>query len=210
MVFTQWKWTRTVLLLVCLAGFGLPLASLQSARDADTPQRVIAIMQTWGVAYALLAGLTGVVVALAAWGHDHQGRHVYALSLPLSRARYVLLRFGAGALFLLAPTLAVLLGALVVAVSGAIPEGLHAFPFALTVRFGLAAAVAYALIFAIGSATTRTAAIILGAMAGVLLAQYFLVVLGIRYDLIARIAELVFVSPGLLSVFSGRWMLIDV
>lgn len=209
-VQTQWKWTRTVVLLASLAAFGLPLASLQSARDAMTPQHFIGIMQSWGVGYALLAGLSGLVVALAAWGHDHQGRHVYALALPIVRTRYVLLRFGAGALFLALPAVALLLGALAVRAGGSIPEGLHAYPFALALRFALAAAVSYALFFAIGSGTTKTAAAVLGAMAVLLFAQYVLSVVGIRYDLLSRVADFVFVSPGVLSVFSGRWMLIDV
>src|SRR5438067_13369733 len=83
---TQWKWTRTVALLATVAAFSLPLAALQSARQASTPLEFIAAMQAWGLGYALLAAGVGLAVALAAWGHDHQGRHVYALSLPVSRS----------------------------------------------------------------------------------------------------------------------------
>jgi hypothetical protein len=209
-VFTQWKWTRTALLMATLAAFGIPLASLRSASGMPTPSDFIGVMQTWGVAYAILAAMCGLLVALAAWGHDHQGRHVYALSLPVPRWHYALLRFGAGAIFLLAPTLAVLVGALIVAASGAIPEGLHAFPVAVALRFFFAAAVAFALFFAIGSGTTRTAAVILGAFAALLLAQWAIELSGVKYDLLSRIAEFVFLRPGILSVFSGRWMLVDV
>jgi hypothetical protein len=209
-VMTQWKWTRTALLLATLAGFSLPLAALQSAREAYTPVEFIARMQSWGIGFAVLSAMVGLLVALAAWGHDHQGRHVYALSLPITRSRYVLLRFGAGSLFLLGPIVAVLIGCLIVSVSGAIPTGLHAFPLALTLRFAFATAVAYALFFAIGAATTRTAAIVLGVIAVVFLAQFFLGAIGFEYDLLGRLAEFVFVRPGILSVFSGRWMLVDV
>jgi hypothetical protein len=209
-VATQWKWTRSVVLLATLAGFALPLASLQTARNASTPQEFIGTMQAWGAAYALLAGTVGLLVALAAWGHDHQGRHVYALSLPISRPRYALLRFSAGTLFLLAPTVAVLLGSLAVALSGAIPEGLHAFPFALTLRFLFAAAVAYALFFSIGSGTTKTAGIVLGVFALLLFGQYLLGVVGARFDLLSHVADFLFIRPGVLSIFSGRWMLVDV
>jgi hypothetical protein len=186
------------------------MASFQSAREASTPQQFIGTMQAWGAAYALLAGAVGLLVALAAWGHDHQGRHVYALSLPIPRPRYALLRFGAGALFLLAPALGVLLASLAVSMSGAIPEGLHAFPFALTLRFLFAAAVAYALFFAIGSATTKTAAVVLAVFAFLLFGQYLLVLIGARFDLLSHVADFFFISPGVLSVFSGRWMLVDV
>lgn len=209
-VTTQWKWTRTALLLATVAGFSLPLAALQSARQMYTPVEFILRMQSWGIGFSVLSAMVGLLVALAAWGHDHAGRHVYALSLPIPRSRYVLLRFSAGSLFLLAPIVAVLVGSLVVAASGAIPAGLQAFPLALTLRFAFATAVAYALFFAIGAATTRTAAIVLGAIAVVFLAQYFLEAIGLEYDLLARLAEFVFVKPGILSVFSGRWMLVDV
>lgn len=207
---TQWKWTRTVALLATVVGFSLPIASLQSAREASNAQEFIFRMQAWGLGYALLAAGAGLVVALAAWGHDHQGRHVYALSLPITRARYALLRFAAGALFLAPIALGVLLGSLAVIVSGAIPEGLHAFPVSLTLRFAFAALVSYALFFAIGSATTRTAAAVLGAIAVLLFAQFLLSTLNIDYDLLSRVGDFVFARPGILSVFSGRWMLIDV
>jgi uncharacterized membrane protein YGL010W len=132
------------------------------------------------------------------------------LSLPISRARYALLRFGAGTLFLLAPVIGVFAGTLVVAGSGLIPSGLHVFPISLTLRFALAAAVAYALFFAIGSGTTKTAAIILGSIAALFVGQWIIEVVGIHYDLLSRVADFVFVHPGILSVFSGRWMLVDV
>jgi hypothetical protein len=207
---TQWKWTRTTLLLATLAAFGLPLAALRGAREEVTPRDFIDAMQMWSIGYALLAAGVGLVVALAAWGHDHQGRHVYALSLPVARWRYALMRFGAGMLFLVLPTLALFASGLVVWFSGAIPQGLHVYALSLALRFFFAAAVSFALFFAIGSATTRTAAVILGAVAVLFLAQYVVELTGSDLNLLARLADFVFVRPGVLSVFSGRWMLIDV
>lgn len=206
---TQWKWTRGIVLAGTMLGFAIPVASFQSARQGFGIYDFIGRMQSWGVGYALLAAGLGLTVALAAWRHDHQGRHVYALSLPVSRPRYALMRFGAGAVFLVPPIVAVLIGCLVVVAIGAIPSGLHTFPVALTLRFALAAGVAYALFFALGSATTKSAAIILGVIAALFFSQYLLEVIGVRYDLLSRIADFVFTSPGILSVFSGRWMLVD-
>jgi hypothetical protein len=80
---------------------------------------------------------------------------------------------------------------------------------ALTLRFLFAACVAYALFFAIGSATQKTAGIILGAVAAVLLTQYLFAVLGVDLDLLDRTVQLLFQSPGVFSVFSGRWSLVD-
>lgn len=207
---TQWKSTRTTALLAAVAAFSLPIAALQAARGVENAQMFINIVQGWSAGYALLAAGAGLLLALAAWGPDHQGRHVYALSLPISRSRYAMLRFGAGALFIGPIALALFFGALTVIATGAIPQGLHAYPFALTLRFLFAALVAYAIFFAIGAATTRTAAVILGAIGALLFAQFLLYTLDVDFNLLERVGELIFGNPGILSVFSGRWTLIDV
>ena len=207
---TQWKWTRAVVTLTTLIGFAIPLGSLETARNAYIPSDFIIRMQTWGAGYALLAAGTGLLVALAAWSHDHRGRHVYALSLPVSRARYALLRFGAGAIFLIPPVIAVLISASMVSMSSAIPSGLHAYPVALTLRFAFAAGVAYAVFFAISSATPKAAGMVLGAIAALFLAQFLVGLVSSRADVLGTVSNWVFVEPGVLSVFAGRWMLIDV
>jgi hypothetical protein len=208
---TQWGATRTVVLLTAMIAFGIPLASFEAASGAESPVVFVQRMQEWGTAYAVVAALVGLLVGMAAWRQDQQGRHVYALSLPISRARYALFRFASGALFLAPVVGAVLIGALIVSVTGAVPTGLHAYPIALTVRFALAMAVAYGLFFAISSSTQKTAGIIVGVLVGAVTAQYLIsVVADSSFDLLGLLADTVFSSPGLLSVFAGRWMLIDV
>jgi hypothetical protein len=167
-------------------------------------------MQAWSVFYAMLSAGLGLVVALLAWTADHRGRHVYALTLPVARWRYVALRFGAGVLILLPPVLALGVGASIVAASSGIPVGLHAYPLALMLRFGFAALVAFAIFFAISSATGRTAAYILGAVAALVIIEFVASTAGFNTDVIGRVGDAVFGTPGLLAVFSGRWMLIDV
>jgi hypothetical protein len=207
----QWKWSRGPALLATLIGFLIPVLSLQSARRALlTADEFVYIMQQFSIGYSMLAAGAGLVVALAAWAHDHRGRHVYALSLPVARWRYALMRFGAGALFLLAPTAGVLAGSLVVAAMGAVPSGLHVYPVALTLRFAFASGVAYAIFFAISASTAKTAGVILGIIGAFLLAQTTLAMLAVRYDLLSSVSTLIFSPPGILSVFAGRWMLIDV
>jgi hypothetical protein len=208
-LLTQWKWTRAIVLIATILGFALPLASLQAANGPGPAADFVARMQGFGVWYALLAAAIGLMVALTAWAHDQRGRHVYALVLPVPRAHYVLMRLGAGLSFLVPPTIAVLLGALFVAVFGDVPSELTVYPFALTLRFLFAAGVAYTLFFAIGSATQKTAGILLGAMATVLLTQYLFAVLGVDFDLLERAVEFLFRTPGVFSVFSGRWSLVD-
>lgn len=208
-LYTQWKGSRVLVLLATIVGFALPLASLRSARQSVTAIQFIDAMQQWAGGYAILAAGLGLLIAMTAWQPDHAGRHVYALSLPVSRGRYTLMRMGAGALFMVPPILAVLLGSLLVAASD-VPSGLHAYPFALALRFAFAAAVAYAIFFAIAASTPQTAGVILGLIAAVIFTQYLLSIMGTNEDILEPIVRFIFVKPGVLSIFTGRWMLVDV
>jgi hypothetical protein len=209
----QWKATRVAVLLATLIGFMIPITSVESisgltgyAADAGN---VVFQMQSFGVGYAMLAAGSGLVLAILAWSQDHRGRHVYALSLPILRWKYALMRLAAGALFLLLPTIGVLVGSLIGLSMVHVPPGLHAYPVALTSRFFLASAVAYAVFFAISASTQRTAGMVLGSFAAILLVA-FVLASTIQYDLISRVGAILFNAPGLLAVFTGRWMLVDV
>src|ERR1041385_4053729 len=138
---TQWKWTRGMALVFFVLGFAIPLLSLlqlQAGRIEIAATLIVRSMQQFGLFYALLAAASGLACAMFAWGHDHRGRHVYAMSLPIPRSRYTGMRFGAGALCLLLPVAGVLIGCLVGIAAVSIPAGLHSYPIALTVRFLLA------------------------------------------------------------------------
>lgn len=212
----QWKWTRVAALLAALAGFAIPLASGQMLRQAAVALGdlragdIVQSMQQFGVLYAVLAAGVGLAFALLAWSPDHRGRHIYALSLPLTRSRYAAMRFGAGALFLLAPATAVLLGGLITAAIAPIPDGLHAYPVSLAIRFFLSSFVAYAIFFMIAASTQRAAAVILGSIGTFFVVAIVLSAMGVDYNLFEHAGNLLFSEPGLLSVFTGRWMLIDV
>lgn len=207
---TQWKWTRGLAFIGVVIGFALPLLSLLSAAGARTSAGFIVSMQAWAVGYAVAAGTLGLMTAIVAWAADHRLRHVYALSLPIARWRYVLLRFMSGIVMLAFPVLAVLIGSEIVAHHPAIPATLHAYPIALTLRFAFATLVAYSLFFAISSATGRTAAYILGAIVLIVVSQIILSSASVRINLISQAMDVIFAAPGLLAVFGGRWMLVDV
>jgi hypothetical protein len=149
-------------------------------------------------------------MAILAWSYDHRLRHVYALSLPIPRWRYVILRFCAGLLLLALPVVALFAGTETVALNSAVPNTLHAYPIAVTLRFAFATLVAYAVFFAISSATAKTAGYILGTLATVLVAQVFLGSAGSQVNVVGYLVDIVLATPGLLAVFNGRWMLIDV
>ena len=214
MLYSQWKWTRLIVALGSIAAFALPLVSVQGAARADSNPlqagELLQAVQSWGTLYPVLAAALGLLVAIATWAPDHRGRHVHAMSLPLPRWRYVLLRFGAGTTLLAAPVIAVSAGALLAAWSATIPAGLQGYPVALAIRFALAVLVAYAVFFAVSAGTARTAGIILGLIGGVILVQIIAGVANVDLDLFGRVQVLVLNWPGPLAIFTGRWMLIDV
>ncbi len=214
MLYSQWKWSRLIVALGSIAAFALPIVSVQGAARADSnPLRageLLQAVQAWGTLYPVLAAALGLLVAIATWAPDHRGRHVHALSLPLPRWRYVLLRFGAGGTLLAAPAIAVAAGALLATWSATIPAGLQGYPVALAIRFALAVLVAYGLFFAVSAGTARTAGIILALIGTVILVQIIAGVANIDLDLFGKLQIAVLNWPGPLAIFTGRWMLIDV
>ncbi|PYP16031.1 MAG: hypothetical protein DMD52_08580 [Gemmatimonadetes bacterium] len=213
-LYSQWKWSRLIIALGSVAAFALPLVSVQGAARPDTSPlqaaELLQSVQSWGTLYPVLAAALGLLVAIATWAPDHRGRHVHALSLPLPRWRYVLLRFGGGATLLAAPVIAVAASALLATWSATIPAGLQGYPVALAIRFALAVLVAYAVFFAVSAGTARTAGIILGLIGGVILVQIVAGVANIDLDLFGKVQVAVLNWPGPLAIFTGRWMLIDV
>ncbi len=213
-LYTQWKWSRLIVVLGTLAAFAIPLLSLQGAARADRgalqAQDLLRSVQSWGSLYPLLATALGLLMAIAAWAPDHRGRHIHALTLPLPRWEYVLLRFGAGFVLLAAPIAAVAIGALLASLTATIPPGLQAYPIALAVRFTFAVFVAYAVFFAVSAGTARTAGIILGVIAAVILVQVVAGIANIDLNLFGAAQTVLVLGPGPLAVFTGRWMLVDV
>lgn len=213
-LFSQWKWSRLIVVLGTVAGFALPIVSLQGAARGDrTPlqgEALLAAVQSWGTLYPVLAAALGLLVAIAAWAPDHRGRHVHALTLPLPRWRYVLLRFGSGASVLAGPMLAVLVSALLATWAATLPPGLQGYPLALALRFALAVLVAYALFFAVSAGTARTAGIILGVIGAAIVVQVVAGVANVDLGLMDKLQVALLNWPGPLAVFTGRWMLVDV
>jgi len=213
-LYTQWRWSRLILLPAVIAAFALPVFSVQVVGTPNQSgweaRRILSAVQTWGIAYPLLATGIALAIAMTAWGPDHRGRHVYALSLPVPRWNYALQRFGAGIVLLIAPALALWIGAALAATTAQIPAGLHAYPVALAARFTLALAVAYAVFFAITAGTTRTAGYVLATLGGIVLIQIFAASVGIEIQLLPFVSDRLLLWPGPFEIFSGRWMLIDV
>lgn len=209
-LMAQWKWTRLLLLPAVVVAFALPFLSVQYADSSRPSWEVIRSSGEWSVWFAALAGAVGLLVGTSAWISDHRGGHVYALSLPVERWRYVLLRYGSGALLLAAPILFLWIGVLIATSSVELQVGLKAYPNALALRFALAVLVSYSIFFAISCGTSRTAGYILTVIGGVIIAELLLRAAGINAQLIDPFVSGVLDWPGPLEVFTGRWLLIDV
>jgi hypothetical protein len=212
-LYTQWKWSRLPLLLGVLAGFALPILSVQRVSGAAgywQTRMMLASVQAWGMLYPILGATLALLIAALAWAADDRGRHVYALSLPLPRWHYALLRFGAGLVLLAAPVVAVWIGGILATATVTIPTGLHAYPTMLAARFALAVFVMYALLFAISAGTVRMAGYALIALGLVVVVEVVANAAGVHVSLLEQLLLALVVWPGPMDVITGRWMLIDV
>ena len=210
---TQWKLTRGMLLFATCAAFALPLLAVRNAATAlreMNARELLVSMESFGPWYAISAALLGLVAAAMAWTSDHAGRHVYALSLPVDRWKYVAMRFGAGVLTLAPPVVAIALGGVVALASTQVPPGLNTHPIALALRFALATLVAYAIFFAISSGTKRTAGVLLATLGALIFLETVSEMLNLGMSPFALLFDMLVNQSGTLGVFSGRWMLIDV
>jgi hypothetical protein len=223
MLFVHWKQVRLLLIPFVVAAFGLPLLAVQGLGADATGgvsaevYQIVSGYQLWLPLFPMLALAIGIVLALTAWNWDHRLGHVYALSLPVARWEYALLKMGAGIALGLVPTLAFWIGAHVAAASVTLPAGLNAYPNHLSLRFFLAMLMAYAFFFALGAGTVKTtvwvvtgifAALVASEVLGDVLVLYFSGLEGLSFLELAT--DWLVERGGPFEVFTGNWTLIDV
>jgi hypothetical protein len=211
MLFLHWKQARLPLLPFVVGAFGLPLLSIQGfgyfSDDVSLGSAFSALAGLSLPLYPILAFLIGVAIALTAWNWDHQLNHVYALSLPLARWEYAMLKMGAGVLITLIPTAAFWLGAQLASAAVVLPEGLHTYPNELTFRFFLAVLLSYAVVFAMAAGTVRTSLVAMVAVYGALIVWIWFIG---SFEMGDAALEYLWRAGGPLEVFTGSWALIDV
>jgi len=215
MLKAQWRSTGLVVAVLTVVGFAAPLMTVLygSSLRQESSYAVANWLEaaaTVGGALPVVALVAGVLLGMSIWSADHLGGHVYALSLPLPRWQYVLLRFGVGATYLAAPALALAVGVHIAAASVTLPEGLHAYPTQVAVRFAAAALVCFSVFFALSTATRRVALALLGGVGGLALADVLLAALGRESVVLTTVFRLLTTWPGPLAILMGRWALFDV
>jgi len=224
MLYLHWKQIRLVLLPFMVAAFALPLVTVAGlggapAGTTETALNAYAIVEMvrfWLPVFPALAAAVGITLALSAWNWDHRLGHVYALSLPLSRTEYALLKMGAGATLAMLPGIALWLGAHVASAAVALPPGLHAYPNQLALRFALATLISYSVLFAMASGTVKTSMWILAGVSAVVVLGIlgtdwtFLQDSALGTDPLQTVIDWLMQGPGPFEIFTTNWSLIDV
>ena len=213
MLYTQWKWARLELIAYTLAGFLIPTAMLRTGfayYNGYSNDAVMGTVQGIGAFFVVLALACAMGFAVRPWIADAALGHVCALSLPLRWSSYVRLRFLAGALLLVVPTLGVWLGGVMATAVTALPPTLHAYPGGVAIRFAMSALLFYAVFFLLqygtGRRATKVAVAFLLALVVVELAGRLV---GLSDPALA-VWNALTTWPGPFETFTARWMLIDV
>lgn len=214
-LYTQWKWARPVILLAVLVAGWIPIQALRSASFETMTYHVPSLYSSVisaSVGYQLLALAVAVVVAISAWQADAHRQHVYALSLPIARWKFVLMRFGAGAALLGVVAAAVGIFGGVAAALAPLPSMLHAYPVGLALRFWLGTLIPFGLIFALLSSNPRRVKIVVIALVTIVATDLLLATFGVTEKpvLFTLLGERLYLDGSPLTAFLSRWMLIDV
>ena len=150
-LMTHWRWSRWGMLLLAAGALVTPMVLLSSIGARD-----LTLLPVWevltptsfaGAVYMMIAILTGLWLAASAWSVDTTLDAVYALTRPVPRWYFVLLRLGSGFALSLVPILGVLGGALLAAAVTTRPAEMRVFPVALTLKFAVAAWLSFGFCF---------------------------------------------------------------
>lgn len=224
-LYLHWRAVRLGLIPIMLAAFGVPLIMVQGLgrpegmTDGFYASFILDGMSPKLLLFPITAAITGISLALTAWTWDHEMRHVYSLSLPLSRPQYALYKFGAGAVLALLPTAALLVGTVVASSSMTLPATLAAYPLAVTTRFLFSLLLVYAITFAFAAGSIRTTVIALTSWVVLLtignsVVNSFGSLIGepglMTFNFTYWVLQVVTSWPGPLHMLTGNWALIDV
>jgi hypothetical protein len=209
----QWQRARVLVILLSLAVFILPVF-IVGQRYIEGPDflRIKALVdaaQSAGKLFPVLALGLGLALGVMAWADDQRAGHVYALTLPQSRERYVLMRYAAAGVLLLIPIASLLGGAIIASNAVDLPEGVRAYPLQLTARFSLAAFTCYSVFFALSIATRRAARIIAFALVLVIVGELVTTMFIENFSLVNTILHGATLWPSPFALLTGRWALFD-
>ena len=213
MLWSQWRESRLAMVVLAGIAVAVPLLSLRGAGAVTDPWSSWDLLRAtaqWGAAYPILALTAALALAVGAWWPDHRTKHVYALTLPVSRVRYLLLRYAAGLTLLLAIAGVLAVSTFVAAIRVPLPTLLHAYPGGITVRFFLSGLSAYTILFALSGLTPRMARLVAAAFLLLVLASIVADLASLGWNPLAGVVDALLSPYSPLAIFRARWMLIDV
>lgn len=208
-----WRESRLAVILLAAVAFASPLLSLRgtwTTSDPWTSWDLLGAAMWWSAGYPVIALATALALAVGAWWPDHRTKHVYALTLPIARSRYLWLRYLAGLALLLLIGAALCVGSLLATLRITLPPLLHAYPIGLSLRFCLAGLSAYTLLFALSGLTPRMARLIVAVCCALVIVSVAAELFALGWNPIAAVVDALLGPYSPLAVFRARWMLIDV
>jgi hypothetical protein len=212
-LYVQWKWTRSTLFAMTVLVIIVPALTMRIAMmtsTAQTPSSLVEFTEILGALLAIVSVICGIAMQDMAWKADLTGRYVYALSLPITWTRFVWYRAAASTLLLVIPAVGLLLGGAVALSFLDLPETLHGYPLGVAVRFFLGSWFAFGLWGLLLRVSGKRASLVLLVL--LLLCVVIPLVLqssgfGTNGSLLLRGLSN---APSPLSIYFGRWALIDV
>ena len=207
----QWKHQRVeITALSIAAAVACPACVWMVTGGEYQPWQLVETGGKIGFAGAWIALITGVACSIRPYVLDARAKHTYALSLPVPRSDYSLLRVGSGLSLTLVPGVAFLIGASIAA--QAAPPGtlLQTFPLQLTLRFALAAAFAFSFVFGVQYGLGRQAVRWLMIAGLTVIGVEVVGQLALHVSMTAPFFDLIVTRGSPLRVFMTRWTLFNV
>jgi hypothetical protein len=213
-LFVQWKWNRDFLAFFTIIGFVAPILILSIALPhlaMASPRELVTVGGIIGVTVATVAVVAGLTIAWQGYSVDDRIGHIYALSLPVTRRRALVMRAATAVVLLVIPTVGVWAGAMIATARASLPPTLQSYAGSLALKAILAAWFAHCCMFALRYAAGRRAKAVMGTLAvGAMLLALLAVVWPATQDPIARVGGYLISIPGPFGVLFGRWTMIDV
>ena len=213
-LYVQWKWNRDFLGFYTAAAFVAPIVILWIALPhlgLSSGRELVSVGGVVGTTSAVIAVLAGLTVAWHGYGVDDRAGHIYALSLPITRARALAIRAASAAIMLALPAIGVWIGAMLAAGQVELPPSLHSYAGSLATKALLASWLAHACMFALRYCARRRAKAVL------IVLMFSLGALAVTTSIapdtrgaITRVGDFLISNPGPFGVLFGRWTLIDV
>jgi hypothetical protein len=215
MLRMQWQWLRMPLLVLALCAVVVPVLAMSSMGNGGISLSIgdlISRGEVVGGVIALLAVVIGLVAGHVLWTADDRVGHVYALSMPISRHRFIWWRAAGGLLILVVPAFAVWVGALAATAMLDLPSTLHAYTGWFALRSYAAMALTFAAFFLFRFGLSRRARTVAVAVALAWMSGWFIEteVVERRDGPISRVSRTLLAPASPLTIVFSRWPLVDV